>query len=42
MIEFNSMIGLFFLGMVVSVVVMAIILHVMKLENTDEEEDDRV
>ena len=42
MIEFNSMIGLFFLGMVVSVVVMAIILHVMKLENVDEEEDDRV
>ena len=42
MIEFNSMIGLFFLGMVVSVVVMAIILHVMKLENIDEEEDDRV
>ena len=35
MIEFNSMIGLFFLGMVVSVVVMAIILHVMKLENID-------
>ena len=42
MIEFNSMIGLFFLGIVVSVGVMAIILHVMKLENTDEEEDDRV
>ena len=42
MIEFNSMIGLFFLGMVVSVGVMAIILYVMKLENIDEEEDDRV
>ena len=42
MIEFNSMIGLFFLGIVVSVGVMAIILHVLSLENLDEEEDDRV
>jgi len=42
MIEFNSMIGLFFLGMVVSVGVMAIILHVLSLEKTDEEEDDRI
>ena len=36
------MIGLFFLGIVVSVGVMAIILHVLSLENADEEEDDRV
>ena len=42
MIEFNSMIGLFFLGIVVSVGVMTIILHVLSLEKTDEEEDDRV
>tara|TARA_B100000900_G_C20537946_1_gene699170 strand:+ start:30 stop:149 length:120 start_codon:yes stop_codon:yes gene_type:complete len=39
MIEFKSMIGLFFLGMVVSVGVMSLILYVMKLENEEREDD---